>query len=281
MNRKPDSGVILINVLVVLALGAAIIVLMFVSQEGSLTRSQRAFAQAQGQAIASGAELTAVLALQRDMITAPDTDHFTEEWAQVQQERVNLATGEFSLTITDVQSRFDINSLAGASVVQQQIFARLLAALELPAALGPAIIQEVTRKGRVSTLDEIESLDPTSRDILDPVVACLPIPGSINVNTADTVVLSAVLANPAAVRQLIARRTKAGFLTRDDLRDVGVIVLNGAGFTSDVFDVAIRAEVDGTKVDLHSRLVRIPEIGGGRVIVNTRQLTSLTRPLRQ
>ena len=105
--RAREAGVILINVLVALALGAAIVVLMFTSQENLMDRTRRAAAATQAEALALGAEASLVAALRRDMEVAPETDHMAEPWALAAQEEVQLETGSFSITVNDAQARFD------------------------------------------------------------------------------------------------------------------------------------------------------------------------------
>ena len=104
-------------------------------------------------------------------------------------------------------------------------------------------------------------MDAQTRAILAPHVSLLPQPGDVNVNTASEAVIAAVLGSPTAARQLVKRREQNGFLTRGDVTDAGIVALNGIGFTSDVYDVESRAEVDGTTVILTSRLLREEKLG--------------------
>ena len=143
--RARDAGVILINVLVALALGAAIVVLMFTSQENLVDRTRRSAAATQAEALALGAEASLVAALRRDMKEAPETDHMAEPWALAAQEEVQLETGSFSITVRDAQARFDLNALAAGRLAQQQTLARLMTALQLPDQVALDIIDHLTR----------------------------------------------------------------------------------------------------------------------------------------
>tara|TARA_R100000789_G_scaffold21843_1_gene24608 strand:- start:3827 stop:4711 length:885 start_codon:yes stop_codon:yes gene_type:complete len=259
--RYPDAGVVLINVLVALALGSAIVVLMFTSQESLMERTQRAAAATQAEALALGAETSIIVALRRDMDVAPETDHMAEPWALAAQEEVQLETGSFAISVSDAQARFDLNGLAAGRLSQQQILARLVKSLDLPDSVALDINDRISRRGPIRALSEVELLDAQTRAILAPHVSLLPQPGDVNINTASEAVITAVLGSPTAARQLVKRREQNGFLTRGDVTDAGIVALNGIGFTSDVYDVESRAEVDGTTVILTSRLLREDKLG--------------------
>ncbi len=260
-GRNPEAGVVLINVLVALALGSAIVVLMFTSQENLMDRTQRAAAATQAEALALGAEASLIAALRRDMETAPDTDHMAEPWALAAQEEVQLETGTFAIAVTDAQARFDLNGLAAGRLLQQQILARLVTSLDLPDQVALDIIDRVTRRGPMRSLSEVDTLDAQTRATLAPHISLLPLLGDVNINTASEAVIAAVLGSPSAARQLVKRREQSGFLTRGDVSDAGIVALNGIGFTSNVYDVESRAEVDGTTVTLTSRLIRESLLG--------------------
>ncbi len=268
---KRDEGVVLVNVLVTLALGAAIIVLMFTSQENLMDRTRRTAAGTQAEALVLGAEASLVAALRRDMQTAPDTDHFLEPWYLAAQDEVMLETGRFSVTVTDAQSRFDINSLAAGGLAQQQMMQRITQALDLPNRVAADVIDHILRRGPVRELGDITALDAQVRRILAPHVSALPQAGNVNVNTASALVIGAVLGTASGARQLIKTRDNIGFLTRSDLIDAGIIAMNGIGFTSDIYDVRSVAEVDGTRVILTSRILRKTTLGEMDAYVISRQ----------
>lgn len=253
---KRDRGIILVNVLVALALGAAIIVLMFTSQETLVDRSRRAAGATQAEALALGAEASVVTALRRDKRTAPETDNQTEPWAQAAQQAVQLQTGRFAVQIEDAQGRFNLNLLTSSDLVHELVLDRLLAVLELPAELAADIKSAMRRRDPPTGLDQIETLSAEARGLLAPNVGFLPIPGIVNVNAAPPAVLTAVVGNPGIALRLLKLRERQGFLTPDDVLSTGLIALTDAAYTSDVFDVTATAEVDGTTTVLHSRLLR-------------------------
>ena len=274
MTRDRDTGVILVNVLVTLALGAALVVLMLTSQDNLIDRAQRSAAMAQARAIALGAETSVLLALRRDMQDGPDADHFAEPWAQVRQADVLLATGTFSVQIRDAQAGLDLNGLIGGGIVQRQALDRLVAALDLPAETAQRIVTQLAREGPATSLDQMTDLAAETRLALAPYVSFLPAGGDVNLNTAEAVVIGAVLRNQNAARRLIAIRDRAGFVTADDLRNLGVVALGGVGFRSDVFDVTTTVQVVDVILILTSRLQRSRGVGTRDVRPISRQFSS-------
>ena len=271
MTRAKDSGVILVNVLVALALGSALVVLMLTSQDDLIDRSRRAAALAQAQALAMGGETSVVIALRSDMQTAPETDHLAEPWALIQQAEVDVGAGRFSVSIHDAQSGIDLNGLGAGGIAQQQVLARLVADLDLPPQTVTQIVNAMARAGALRSLTDIGELDPNTRAALDPHVSFLPDGGAVNLNTADAVVMGAVLRNQGAANRLITVRDKLGFLTPADLRDLGLVGTNGAGFKSAVFDVTVTAQVDDVLVRLTSRIQRVQGLGWQDVRVIARR----------
>lgn len=252
-----DGGIILVNVLVALALGAALVVLMFTSQDNLIDRTRRASAASQAEALALGGEASVVAALRRDMIVAPDTDNFTEDWALIQQDKVQLETGAFEVRISDAQALYDVNQLAESGLAQTQTFTLLLAQAGLSPQVGQQIIRQLQSSGPIGDIAELRDLAPDVRAALAERITALPIKGSVNVNTAPETVLSAVFGNAAAAARVIALRDRKGFITPDDLARIGILAGGGAQFTSDVFDATVTAEIDGAVVTLTSRILRL------------------------
>lgn len=266
-----DRGVLLVNVLVALALGATIVVLMFTSQETLLDRTRRAANAAQAEALALGAETSVVTALRRDAIEEPETDHYAEAWALAAQEEIELSSGRFSVRVEDAQSRFNVNLLAATGVAPQLVLRRLMAVLDLPDQTADTIITYLDRNGPQTGLEQIVDLPDESRRALAPHVTFLPTGGTVNINTAGLPVMAAVTGSPTTAQLLLKKRERVGFLTKEDLLDAGIIALTGAGFTSDVFDATVLAEVDGTEVMLRSRILRAERAGTMVALVISRQ----------
>lgn len=274
--RPPDAGLILVNVLVALALGATLVTLMLTSQETAIDRARLAGAADQALALALGAETSVLVALRRDMAEAPEADSLAEPWAKAAQAEVTLATGTFQVTIADAQGRLDLNGLVAGGVVQEQALARLAAVLELPEATPGLILAGLRDRGPLRSLAEVEGLDATARAALALYVAFLPprgpVPGAVNLNSADPVLIGALLGSPTAARRLAALRARDGALVAQDLTDLGLLPGGLVGFTSDAWDVTVRAEVDGVTARLASRLLRLRRPGVEEVVVASRRI---------
>ncbi|UWQ23165.1 general secretion pathway protein GspK [Jannaschia sp. W003] len=276
--REREDGVVLVNVLVVLALAATMVALMLQTQEGAIDDARRLASAAQARALAFGGEASVTAALRRDKEEAPEVDHVAEPWALgVIQEAVELPAGRFAVAVEDAQARYDLNRLAqGGNLVELQTLARLLAALGLPAEIGPRLAARMAQGGAIAGLGDLgDLLDPEALAALKPHVDALPPPPEeegfgvlvpfgggrdVNLASAGEPVLAAVLANPAAAKRLVAARARSGMpLVPEDLARAGLGVPPGAGFVSDVWDTTVLAEVDGIAVTLRSRLLRAPD----------------------
>lgn len=271
MTRPPEAGVILVNVLVALALGATLVMLMLTSQDGAIDRARRASAASQAEALALGAETSVLLALRRDMVEAPEADHLGEPWAQAAQAETVLETGRFAVTIRDAQGGLDLNGLRAGGLAQAAVLAALVAELDLPAATADRIAAALRGGPPLLRLDQVEGLDAEARRRLAPYVSFLPRPAPVNLNSADPLLMGALLGNRTAARRLADLRERNGVLVAQDLLDVGIVAGGGTGFVSDVWDVDILAEVDGVAVALTSRLVRQRRPGRVEVIVAGRR----------
>ena len=113
-TRRRDAGFILINVLVVLGLAATVVYGMLTLADLSIARSQSFSEAGQGLALIRGGEQSAIAALRRDAVAAPDTDSLAEPWAEIAQAPIAIPGGSFALRIEDAQGRFNLNTLAPA-----------------------------------------------------------------------------------------------------------------------------------------------------------------------
>lgn len=272
-RRDPEAGVVLVNVLVILALAAGLVVLMLDAQDRALDRGRLAGNFAQAEALARGAEASVAVALRRDMIEAPESDHLAEPWAASTQEGVELETGRFSVEVTDANARFDLNRLTGRTLIDAQILGRIAAVGGLSDDVAPRIAAGLAQAGPIAEIDALSNFGLTDAEIaaLEPFVTALPVPGALNLNTAGGTVLAAVLNNRPAAMRLIRQRETAGFLTEADLARVGVIRPPNSGFTSDIWDVTAEAEVDGATARTRSRLLRRRSPGKVEVVAVSRR----------
>ncbi|MBA97637.1 MAG: hypothetical protein V7763_07335 [Sulfitobacter sp.] len=270
MIRQRDAGVVLINVLVILSIASIVVFLMLTSQDVSLRRAQSMAAATAADALARGAEASAVTALRRDMINAPDTDNYAEPWAQVAQQEAGLSTGRFSVRIRDAQAKLNLTRLAGGAQVEVEALLRVLAELEISRADGIRIAAEIAGRPGLKNLSELRSISAETINALSPFVDFLPATATLNLNTAAPLLLRAVLNNRSAALRLESMRGSAGLLTPKDLERVGAVQPALTGFTSQNFDIDILAEVDDIVVNLHSRIARQESFAGQSVVVTRR-----------
>lgn len=245
------AGVILLNVLFIVAVSATVVMLMITAQDVAVDRTLRLREAAQASAYARAGELSARVALKRDAIQAPGVDHPREPWADVEDEDVAIAGGRFSLRVTDAQGRFNINSLIGGNVTALARLSAILAAAGLSPDMLAPIATYVRFAGPVADVDQLALvMSPQQQAALSAYVTALPLDTAVNINTADERML-AVLFNPVAARLLMTTREQRGYLTQQDLAGASVILPAGAGYTSDFYIV----ETDVTVGDTHQRLV--------------------------
>lgn len=262
-TRKRNSGVALLNVLVVLAIGAGLVQGMLQAQATAISRTSKAADWSQARALALGGIASVRTGLRRDMVQSPEADHLGEPWAQAAQVPVNLEFGSYGTTITDAQGRFNLNALRPEALAARRAFAALLAALDLPQELGPRIAMIVARRETLASLETLglDGIDQRTIATLAPYVAALPEGAHINLNAAPEPVLAAVFANAAAARSLVARRAEHGYLTRSDLAALGLVQPLLTGWRSDVYDVSVTATVGPVTQHIRRRIIRHPKSG--------------------
>ena len=257
--RAPEDGIVLVNVLVVLAIAAGIVALMLTAQDRAIDRARQAANLAQARALTLGAEASVTVALRRDMIEAPEADHLGEPWAAALQREVVLETGRFSVSVEDANARYDVNRLADRRIADVQAFSRIAAAAGLE---GPAIARVVSglaRRGPLGEASELASLGLSEGEValLAPhVTALAPPEGAVNLNAAGPLVLGALLGDARVAERIAGLRGERGFLVASDLARAGAAIPPGSGFTSDAWDVTAVSEVDGAVAELRSRLRR-------------------------
>jgi len=258
-QRKKDSGVVLVNVLVVLAIAGGLMVLLISSQEAALDRIARAADASVVTQIAMGAEASVVDALRRDLDDAPETDHFNEPWARsVIQDEVLLPTGRFSVQITDLQAKFDVNLLMDVTAGTQDFARRLMVAVEQPPEMANRIARVLAAIGPVAKLEDLENYGVSQETLsaIAPHVTALPVPGTINLNSVNPFLLNVMLKNRSQTAQLIRTRESRGALSREALRNVGALRPQNSGFTSNAYLVDILATAGEAQIRMQSVVVR-------------------------
>lgn len=240
MMLAPTSsrGLALINALLIVAAMSAVAVLLLQRAEASRVRMAYTQEVIQAKAYLDGFE--ALLMQQLDADRKRGTaDHLQEPWAQ-KNYTVQIDRGQASGTISDLQSKFNLNWLAGGDAVfGPEAFAALMVAMGQRDSLRQAITEWVSEGGPVdkspylnrrvrlaptggtaALLDELRLVSGMTPQIfarLEPVLTVLPGEGVINVNTAPRVVLLALMPElpPATINALLAHRRDTPFDSED------------------------------------------------------------------
>ncbi|MGQ0567680.1 MAG: general secretion pathway protein GspK [Gemmobacter sp.] len=273
-NRQTDSGVVLINVLVVLALASAVLVGMIRVSDLAIARSQTFLDAARAEALIAGGEASAVAVLLRDMAEAPGADHAGEPWAAIVQDEIAVEGGTFALTLADAQARFDLNSLRGMGGIGPQVLARVAERIGLPPDAADRIAARMARGTPLRRLDDLRAEAGLTVDQvgdLAGLVTLLPVPGDVNINTAPDDLLFALADNPVQARGLVALRRLKGRLTPEDMTAVQLVLLPGIGYASRLFEVRVTARIGAVEITGGSLLLRRIGAAGGNEVVAVRR----------
>jgi general secretion pathway protein K len=246
-------------VLVLLALAASVVTMMLSLADLSIARSQRFSEAGQALALIRAGEQSAIVALRRDMLEAPELDHRGEAWASVGQRGIEIAGGAFELEIADAQGRFNLNTLVGGGLLTVQTLQAIAAELELAPDTAGRIAATINMDGPLRELGDLSrraGIPAGEVEAMRGLVTVLPGNGDINVNAAPPELLAILLQNPVQARVLAATRARAGFLTPQDVEAAGVILPPGVGFASDFFQVRTAVRIGETRQVMESLLRR-------------------------
>ncbi|KGM86242.1 Type II secretory pathway, component PulK [Roseovarius mucosus DSM 17069] len=235
-----DRGVALLNALLLVAAISAVAAGLMLRAETSRTRVEHLQVSQQAALHLDAAEWLIDPVLRGDWERDQNLDHLLEGWSLAGFE-ADIDRAQMTGTITDLQGRYNINSLSDPSDINAvQSFDRLLASLGLPLTLGREIAGFIQARGPAQTaeyasrplpilpagapLDRIEELRLVNGMTAEayarllPYVAALPPGGGLNVNTTSPEVLGAMLpgTNPAGIALLIAERGRVPFADRED-----------------------------------------------------------------
>lgn len=265
MRRDAQNGVVLINVLVLLALATAVVYAMLSLADISIARSQRFSEAGQALALLRAGEQSAIVALRRDMLEAPDNDHRAEPWGLTAQSGIEIAGGAFELAIADAQGLFNLNLLARPDQLSLQTLRAIVDALELSSGTTERIAASIALDGPLRQLDDLTwraGIPAEDIALLASLVTALPGRGRVNMNTAPPALLAILLSNPAQARALVAIRERAGFITPEDLAAANIIPPPGSGLRSELYRVRVTARIGNTAQATESLLQRRAGPGG-------------------
>lgn len=213
---RAERGVAIIMAIFIVALAASVAAAISWQQQLRVRAAERLGDLAQAQIIARSALSWAQYVLYADQ-QAGQIDHAQEEWAQTDTP-LPAEKGEVRLSIADQQGLFNLNNLVNTTDIQ--IFQRLLQTLGLPADLANAAADWVDADDQarfpggaedmdylsatpayraanqpyteVGNLLAVKGFDKNIVEKLRAFVVALPLPTSVNLNTAPPQLLVAL-----------------------------------------------------------------------------------------
>ena len=242
MTRRPDTGVVLVTILVVMALCVTVIVAMTIRSEQAIRLTARDADAAQARALEAAGEASALSALTLDLQTAPQADGATEAWGRIGQTPVMTSFGQFQLAIWDQAAWFNFNTLIEGSPASGAALVSIVATAGLPPEVGVRIAAAMKGGTPVLQLQDLAARAGLTADeiaTLSAFVTCTPEgTAAVNINAAPEALLLAMLRNTDTTARIVAAR-KAGIITPEVLRGLGIILPAGLSLTSDVFGLRI------------------------------------------
>lgn len=231
-------------------------------------------------------------ALLADDRRTSNVDTLGEAWA-LRLPPIPVENGSLSGEIEDQQGRFNLNNLVKngkPNLVQLAHFQRLLAILELPPALGAALVDWLDADSEpqpaggaedafylalptpylaanrplvdVAELALVRGFDAAVRARLRPFVSALPAFTALNVNTAAPEVVAAVVdgLDLDAARALVEKRQRAYFRERGDFLNQlprgAQAAVEDISFSSDYFLVQLHVSIGSAQARSAALLAR-------------------------
>ena len=251
-TRGRQRGAAVILALLVMTLGVLLVSGAFLRQSVMVVQVENDAAGAQARWLLTGA-IDWVRAVLREDGRSTLVDHAGEPWAvPLDLTRVEGGRGEaawVSGRVEDAQARFNLRNLTGPSgpvTAEVAVLARLLDVVGLDGAGAGALAQRLqvamlAQRDRgvalqPATVDALvlpEAADRMALERLAPFVTLLPIPTSVNLNTAAAEVIAARFANLslADARRIVTDRERGWFRDPEELqrRRPGLVVLGDPG----------------------------------------------------
>ena len=245
---RDDAGMILVNVLMFVAIASGLVLLMINREELALDRSLRVREAARAMAAVRGGELSAIVALRRDAVTAAEVDSVVEPWAALSESGAPIEGGTFDLAIADAEGRFNVNMLRSGSAAAAILFQEVARIAGLDHDQSVRAIEMVRQAGPFTDLRPIRAagLDAATTARLQALVTALPGETAINLNAATPEIMGLMFRDPVVADRLLKVRERQGQLTLKDLSDNNVTMPHGASFRSNTFWVRTRATIGGT-----------------------------------
>lgn len=259
-----EAGMILVNVLLIVAIASAAVLLLINREQLALDRALRMREASRAMAIARGGELSAVTALARDVAEAPSIDHRGEGWARIEERGREIEGGRFDLAVADAESRFNVNLLRGGDASAVILFQQLAREAGLNEEQVIEAIAYVRQFGPLSDLRPLRlaGVPPTVADRLSRLVTALPGKTTINLNAATPEIMIQLFREPTKVARLIALRERQGYLSLKELGDEQLTMPAGTSFRSNSFWVRTRVTIGGTSQQVVTLIQRRPDAAG-------------------
>jgi general secretion pathway protein K len=305
---KPQRGVALITVLLVVALVTVVSAAIIARQQLAIRSSANQLHVRQAWHYALGGEALAKAVLRRDLQQgdprAP-VDHLGEAWAQPLAPFVLDEGGELRVRIVDPSGRFNLNSLLREGQANQAAlaqFRRLLLSLQLDKPYAERLLDWLDSDQQASggygaednqyllaqpayraanrTLVDVSELrlllemDEADYRRLLPFITALPADATLNVNTASAWVLASLAEGlPLSTAEgLVANRGTQGYADLPSfLAQLPGLQLQSQGLAvgSQYFQVISEVEVGDRRQVLHSTVQRASD---GKLYVLARDL---------
>lgn len=246
--RETEAGMILVNVLMFVAIAAGLVLLLINREELALDRALRTREAARALAVVRGGELSAIVALRRDMITAPNEDNLTEPWAKLSENGAPIQGGTFDLAIADAEGRFNLNALRAGDASAVVLFQTIAKDVGLSPEEVTKAVTYIRLYGPLTDVRPIRlaGFEPEATAKLERLVTALPGSASINLNAAAPEMLRVLFRDPLAAQHLAEIRARNGKLTLKDLSDQNLSLPWGTSFRSGTFWVRTRVTIGST-----------------------------------
>jgi general secretion pathway protein K len=259
-----ERGMILVNVLVIVVLATAVLAIMLAGQDSQVERTQQLRSAAQAMAIARGGELSAIVALRRDLASGSTTDTLTEPWANIGDKNARIVGGHFSFVVADAQSHFNINNLARGDAVSTDVLRQMALAVGVKPDHLAGVLAALKAQGPVADLSALRGAGLSEAEVqsLSAFCTALPTPTTVNVNTAPEPLLALMTGNPAVAHAMVMMRAR----DNSGVSSSAMILPPGTGVTSDYFWARGRVTIGTTVQQLTSLLHRRQD--NGKVVVS-------------
>lgn len=293
-----QRGIAVITVLLALAIAVLICSEVIMRVYNGVKRSGNHFNTEQAWEYALGGEAWARQQLAADFEkdkTTSKTDHFLEKWALPMQ-KMSVEGGSIEIEIYDMQARFNLNNLVDENgtidPAQVNTFRTLLSSLGVRpvyadmAARWASYANDTddmydsdkipyraadTQFGSVTEMRQLKDIEMKEYRRIQPFISALPVPVTININTAPEAVLASFAGNTEQsgekVKSFLEQRKQQlnGYSSPDAfINIVGVQdedIEDQLTVSSQFFEIHVIAEYNGRKVWLISTLFRDEQTG--------------------